>query len=67
MRSNGSKIHVNSLVDLVKTAVKIAQESQEPIDIKMTTMDKVKKTLKKDADPCSLVVSSHIYLVSIDI
>ncbi|KAI8136561.1 hypothetical protein BJV82DRAFT_676122 [Fennellomyces sp. T-0311] len=44
-----------SFVDIVNTAIKMERESKDPIEIKMTTMDKVKRTLKKDADPCLLV------------
>lgn len=45
-----------SFVDIVKAAIDMTHRSKEPIEIKIDTLEKVKSTLKKDADPCSLVV-----------
>ncbi|KAI8136968.1 hypothetical protein BJV82DRAFT_675291 [Fennellomyces sp. T-0311] len=50
-----TKSEYESFVDIIKAAIDMGHNAKELIEIKITTMDKLKKTLVKDADPCSLV------------
>ncbi|KAI8136857.1 hypothetical protein BJV82DRAFT_629306 [Fennellomyces sp. T-0311] len=50
-----SNSEYESFVKIVQAGMSMTHTAKKTIEIKTTTLDKLKSTLKKDADPCSLV------------